>query len=362
MRITLSRLFLGRKAIGRKGFELQFNWLFVLIAGAVFIGFFIALMRNHSTDVEQSSTLSARQELDSLFRVNRASVDTQKIIPFSRKLDFSTSNISGYFVDGSDIWNRYDYSVIFAPEYLDGNELIIKTSSFKAPFNVMPFIFLANDDVEFVFVGSDPVLDAIYSLMPENVTLRKVDDRSGMASFKNNNYDHTIFVLTPTSLGNSMPLLVNFQSPDDNKKVYALVIDAAGGFADTYGQLGFYNYSKGYLQLEGQSGFIGPQLLLGAVISHNKRIYDRESQKAMNRLNLLADLQARKVAEYSQKTQDSCKAYYDGMAESLSYVRMLSASSRAMDQDSLLNMFNQIISIKQLNIALLQKTDCPLLY
>jgi len=357
MRIMLPKFFLSRK-----GFELQFNWIFVLIAGAVFIAFFIALMRNHSSDVEQSSTLNARQELDSLFRVNRASVNTQKVISFSKRLDFSTNNISGYFVDGSDVWNRYDYSVIFAPKFLDGNELIIKTSSFKAPFNVMPFIFLANNDLEFVFVGSNPVLNDVFSSMPENITKRVVDGKTEMASFKNNNYDHTIFILTTDSFSGSMPLMVNFQSPYDNERVYAVVIDAAGGFADAYGQVAFYNYSKGSLQLEGQSGFLGAELLLGAVMSHNKRIYDREFQKAMNRLNLLADLQLRKVSEYSQKTQNSCKAYYDSMSESLSYVKMLSASGRPTHDEDILNLFNQIINIKQLNTALLQKTDCPLLY
>ncbi|MFH0869934.1 MAG: hypothetical protein V1866_02665 [archaeon] len=361
MRIMPSGFFLGKKDLGRKGFELQFNWLFVLIAGAIFIAFFISLMRNHSSDVEQASTLNAKQELDSLFRVNRASVNTQKVLSFSKRLDFSTSNISGYFVDGSDVWNRYDYSVIFAPKFLDGDELMIKTSSFKAPFNVMPFIFLANNDLEFVFVGSDAVLSAVSLAMPENITKKSLAGKSEMASFKNNNYDHTVFVFTTDSFGGSMPLLANFQSPADKERVYAVVIDAAGGFADAYGQVSFYNYSKGSLKLEGQSGFIGIELLLGAVISHNQRIYNREFRKAMNRLGLLADLQVRRVAEYSQSTQESCKAYYDSMSESLSYIKMLSASGRLMDDD-ILNMFNQIINIKQLNTALLQKTDCPLLY
>jgi hypothetical protein len=239
----------------KKGFEMQFNWLFVLIAGAIFLAFFFSLIRGHSSDSAKEDASSAQQELDSLLRSSQSSAELQKIIAFGKQLRFScydsgnsatsgvsSSFVSEYYVGDSDSAVQYNYKVIFSPRVLDGKELIVKSSAFRMPFNIMPFVFLMNKDIEFVFVGNNTILTQLYSSLPVNASKKKITVEA-LPSFPNNNYYNTVFIMNSSDGALAMNLqLSNFKLPSDHKKIFAVVINAAGGLADSYGDLRFYDY------------------------------------------------------------------------------------------------------------------------
>jgi len=347
----------------RKGFELQFNWLFVIIGGAILLGFFFMLITRMTSNSEEEIGLSSQQDIDSLFRANQAASETQKFIRFDKKISFFCSSlgndfISEYYVGASKASTSYNYRVIFAPSFLNSQEIILKSSPFKAPFNVMPFIYLTNKHTEFVFVSQDannPLFSQLASLLPMNSTINKA---ASISSYKNTNYDYTVFVLNFSDKDLLDSKLVNFDKPIDIGRVYAVLLDPAGGIADSYGDIAFYEYEpgSGFDEL-GTAGFMGSELLTGAVVSHDYKLYSCESRKALLRLNFTLELHKKKLEQYSLSVP-SCASSYDRMMQEMNGIQAAIGEEKpAFDQA-----YPLIRDIEMLNEYLVRSTECPSMY
>jgi hypothetical protein len=356
----------------KKGFEMQFNWLFVLIAGAIFIAFFFSLINGHSSDSLKENDVGVQQEIDSLLRSSQSSAEIQKIIPFDMQLRFScydsdvssglagsfNSLVSEYYVGSSNSAVQYNYKVIFSPRLLDGKELIVKSSSFNLPFNVMPFVFIMNKDIEFVFVGNNSLVNQLYSALPPNATKKKAA-LSEFSNFPNNNYDNTVFIMNSSDGANAMSLLLsNFRLSSDRNRVYAVVINPVGGLADSYGDIRFFYYDSYGFQQEKISGFIGQELLLGAMVSHDSQLYDCQVKKAMLRANLSISLHKSKLEEYAAVFSDDCNQHYAQISSLLDESGAI-LGSNVVDFEKL---FALVQGVDRLNTLMVQRTDCPPLY
>src|SRR5262245_38251117 len=118
----------------KRGFELQFNWLFVLIAGAVFLGFFFLVIRNQLTASDIDESAAAQSDLSFILRTSQGSRSSEKLIPLPGKFTFSCEdNVSSFSAAGSTFTGQYNYLAIFSPEVLDSKEVMVKTETFKAP-------------------------------------------------------------------------------------------------------------------------------------------------------------------------------------------------------------------------------------
>jgi hypothetical protein len=346
---------------GKKGFEMQFNWLFVLIAGAIIIGFFFSLIRAQNSDSNTSSETQSRQEIDAMLRGSQSSAELQKTIPFAKKVRFSCyddgiSSTSEFYVGDSDVASQYNYKVMFTPAVLDGKEIIMKSSQFKAPFSIMPFLYLTNKDIEYVFIGNSALLDQVYSSLPKNTTKRqkRVAD---IALYPNNNYDNTVFIVNASDAGN-LGALSKFRSSNDYRRVSAVVIDAAGGLSDSYGSVDFYHYESSGFKLDDSVGFIGSEMLLGAVIAHDGGIYHCELSKATKRMNLSISLHKLKIMQYSSGLPSECDDYYSKMLTILNQIQEIISA----DNPDFAKAFPFIWDLGRLNTLVVQKTECAPLY
>jgi hypothetical protein len=310
---------------GKKGFELQFNWIFVIIGGAVFLGFFFTLMGNLSSNEESEKVFLGQKSFDSFIGSFSSSSEIQKILPFSEKIDFFCSVLdddfsSEYYVGKSRQSSNYNYRVLFTPSSLSGDELIVKSVPFKSPYNVMPFSYLSNRNIEYVFVGEfSPLFSQISLLLPKNVTINKA---SSIQSYKDYNYDRTIFIVDDSNANVLSSSLSNFAKSSDDR-VFAVVLDSKGDLVDSYGNIDFYSYSpkKGF-SLEGSSVFMGPELLLGSIISHDALLYSCELKKIILRLNFTLDLNKKKLQKYSRELPD-CYSRYDRMISDIDTIILL---------------------------------------
>jgi len=342
----------------KKGFAIQFSWLFVLIGGAVILAFFFALIKDvgHESEVESYSDLT--KELDNLLSISSASRDTQKTVLFEEKINFVYDGTSRYYVEGSNIHREYNYNVIFSPFELKGRELIIKTLVFEAPFKVTPVLYLSNRDIEFVFSGSSSALNAVYTFMPDNLTTTYTDD---IESYPDDDFFHTVFVVNESSL---LTILEEFRKPEG--RVYAVVVSSGSGTVVEYGKLSFYHYnpSSGLFVYDGESPFLGSETLLGGVISHDKNLYDSNLKKLMQRLELLSGLHLERVKHYYEHVPFAvCKQNYDGQPESarnyLEDIRTYSGEEVSLDNFMIL--YAAITDLRILNNYLIT-TECPFIY
>jgi len=357
------------RKLKKKGFELQFNWIFVLIGGAIFLGFFFSLIANQTSNSQKSSAQEATQELDNLLKVSSASENTQKSMLFEKagkKIIFSCDITSEYYVEGAFKPSRHDYNVIFSPSELKGEDLIIMTKLFEAPFRTIPFVYVTNKDIEYVFVGPDDsiVLNAVFNAMPETST-KKFIQPSEAIGYKDNNYERTVFIFEGESALLSLSQL-NFVKSD--QRLFAVVIKPAEGALLDYGELIFYTYAPGagFVANNAEATpYLGLNLVLGGVISHDKTIYECNLRKSLVRLELLAQLHRQRMIYYAENTLPSCADVYAG-AENSANLYLDSIHEYAGKKELILpdtySLLLAINDLKTLNNYLLQKTNCPRIY
>ncbi len=368
-----------QRQLKKRGFELQFNWIFVLIGGAIFLGFFIALIRNFDAGETQQTTQESTQELDSYLKISSAVSDTQKIVEFksNKQITFSCmDNVSEYYVEGSIKSARYDYNAVFSPTELRSNELIIRTQVFESPFKVMPLVYVTDKRIEYVFVGTSPVMSLLYNSMPAGViknTISKSDLPWKLTDYPDNNYDHVVFILNDTD-AETLPGLALSNFNNARSKVFAVVISTEGNRID-YGSLIFYSYISNAFVSEGSVPFLENSLgqqksvfILGGIISHDKEIYECNLMKAMKRMILMAQLHDLRLEAYNQHYGSinydysfyDCKDYYTGARGNLSALTY--SEEPVLTAANFRDMRLAINNIENINRLIMIYGDCARIY
>ncbi|MBN1792689.1 hypothetical protein JW826_03325 [Candidatus Woesearchaeota archaeon] len=350
---------------GRRGFELQFNWLFVLIAGAIFLMFFFSIIRNQSDSSTEERASETQSDVDFLFRASLGSRSSDKLVPLGGSVEFMCEDgVSQYIVDGSRVSSQYNYLAVFSPSLLDGKELFVKTDFFRAPFHVMPFLFVTNKDTQYVFIGESPFLKSIYSSMPENATKRFLPPAEGVSQFKDGSFDKVIFVTDEKGYEDSFAgVKLSKFSNDRLKEVSLVVIAPLGGIANYYGAATFYRHSDSAFQRVDESFFFTPELALGAAYSGDLAIYSCQLDKALKRMGLIASIHEERIGKILEESRFSsaCIDRYSSMNSYLEIMKELS-DRKNLALDDYGELFEAIQGIKRVNTELIDKTPCPAIY
>ncbi len=360
--------------IAKRGFALQFSWIFVLIGGAIFLGFFISLIRNLDVGESQQTSQESTQELESLLKISSAVSDTQKIVLFKAEKEIIFScidEVSEYRIEGAIKSARYDYNVIFSPDKLRDDEMVIQASVFEAPFRVIPIVYLTDKKIEYVFVGNSPLMNIIFNSMPSGA-IKKSISRLDFAGHLDNNYDHVVFILEDDDedlLGGSL-----WQFNNANDRVFAVVLTTYGSI--DYGQLKFYRYVSGSFTLDGSFvPFLETSLdqqksilALGGVISHNREIYECNLKKILRRLALMAELHNQRLNVYKDyyataptaNTPLDCNLYYGGAQGNMSI--MAYAEEPTLSTEDFMNTRVAINNLESINRLIMILGDCARIY
>ncbi|MBU0461982.1 MAG: hypothetical protein KJ574_05330, partial [Nanoarchaeota archaeon] len=137
---------LGKKA--QEGPEAQFNWIFILIVGAIIIAFFtlIVIKQKSASEVKVSSVLT--KQLNTIFVGARVSSGTVQEIPTPNFAVRFTCN--DYYIGA--VSQRLGNRVLFAPENLEGNMIITWTLDWSVPYKVTTFLYVTNPKTRYLLV------------------------------------------------------------------------------------------------------------------------------------------------------------------------------------------------------------------
>ncbi|MBU1198460.1 MAG: hypothetical protein KKE98_05300 [Nanoarchaeota archaeon] len=347
--------------LNKRGFAIQFNWLFVLIGGVVILSFFVSLINNSTFGNDQETDQKSTEEVNALLKVSLASGNTQKTMSFDKKIMFYCDDTSEFFVGAAFKPARYDYNAIFSPKVLDSSELIIQTLALNIPFRAMPLVYVTNKDIEYVFVGNAPLINLVFNQMPDNVTMKSIPAGS-IAYYPNFDFDHTVFILSDTS---HLAALSNFAGTKD--VVYAVVLEPGSANVYSYGNISFYRYDtpSSSFVLDGTLPFLGSELLLGGVISHDKTIYECNLKKVITRISTLSKLHEERMVYYGDNAESHCQMYYAGSATSaINYLEDLKifAEKNELSVVNFQSIYSAISSLRSLNNFIITKTECPRIY
>src|SRR3989338_5175327 len=155
---------------GRKGFEIQFNWIFVLVAGAAIILFF-SLVAIKLKDISESSRQAdIIKGIETIITSASVAIDTTNVIDISD----SEIRVDCTSISSGQITKQYQNLMIFSPSLIKGDKIVVQTLAFIAPFRSSGLLFATSDKLKYVIVGNNDLAREINKTLPQGMNKESV--------------------------------------------------------------------------------------------------------------------------------------------------------------------------------------------
>ncbi len=278
--------------------ELQFHWIFVLVAGAVIFIFFMNIVNKQREYSEIKTSGIITTNLESILIGAQISTDTVNIVDIP-KVDIGFE-CNRYFI--GSIPKQTKGNVIFAPGLLKGKQLITWALDWSVPFRVTNFLYLTDPMVRYVVVydggseGTDysGLATEIDEELPKEMN-KELLPQNQLVSFKNKNNYKVKFIFLSDSGINAFDSLLNELGDMPNGDVTAIqLIDIENpSSVHPTGTLKFFNNQNGVWDVEDEGGqeetfYLKKESLFGAIFAENLEMYNCVMKKAFKKLNLVS--------------------------------------------------------------------------
>ncbi|MBD3163795.1 hypothetical protein GF323_01220 [Candidatus Woesearchaeota archaeon] len=331
--------------------EIQFNWIIVLVAGALIFLFFFGLISWARNNSRESSSATIARNFDSMLTAASVTKSTVNNLTLPiKRLDFSCR---GFRIDKSEREEAYANKIIFAPTYIKGTRLITWSLSWDVPFRAANFLFISSPQIRYVFI-TDYASNEIYRYLRTNFP-----DELNAEFYEETNVpileDYNNFKVRITYIGNSI-------SPDKShiarfKKMGKHDVTSLAVNADTFDHvmdLQFYHKSArgstDYISGSSAKGF-GEASLIGAIFSENEEDYRCSMEKAFSRLDKIAEIYEERARHLRANVPSYCTFY----SNSINVLDNIDKNSGYSD-------LNSLYSHLESDNNNLQQNSCPLIY
>ena len=298
--------------MNKKAFEIQFNWIFVLVAGAAILLFFTAVVVKQKSVSEASTKATVLKSIEAIITGASVSIDTINIIdiPDSNiEVDCDTISLGG-------ISKQYQNLILFAPSSIKGNKLITQTLPFSIPYRATNLLYMTSPKIRYIIIGNSVIAKEINKSLPSDLNKEFYETVPTIA----NKNDHKVKLAIFDFDVNSVDFKNLEKMPDNDVTAIKVNGDIEKGSIDFYQKRGSSWESKG------TSYYLTKSSLIGAIYSDTKEIYECNIRNVFNRLKLVTDIYVYRTNELNQ--QQSCiGASY---ASALNYLGTISAMSLSL--------------------------------
>jgi hypothetical protein len=366
----------------KRGFvEIQFNWIFILIAGIVLLGFFLGVGNWIRYQSNRQMAMDILDKLGYIMTGAEVSEDSASLIKIpDSEMVFVCE---GGPIDCNEIGctSSYDFreyagnprdsstDVIFSLSSLESPNLITWSLDWSMPYRIMNFLYVTTTDVRYVIVYSDATYGfsaSVYDTLSNN---KHISDnlvftpKEDLKKVKYKNEDHLRLVFFEDPAGS--PDYDLDSSLEDRDNVDYIIVDYQSG-DNRLGKITFGAIENGQYKTETQNfPYFGMPTVIGAIFSGDLSMYKCNIKKGVNRLRHVNQLYWNLAKRYQDyyKNDIVCSGYYD--AELISHFRYIdnitSLSNDAERFKPFIEAFNQptelidaINGIEQDNFELLQ--------
>ncbi len=327
--------------------QVQFNWIYVSIAGAIILSIFIGIAIRMNRNAREQLAYEAINYFDEIFTSVQASENTENEISLpGLDLEVDTNNpaCNFYSIAGTD---KSEMSIEFTPffsSHIIRTRILSYALGWDMPFRVNYFIYMTSPQIAYVSVGNN----AIEPELPEHLTIIDVEDAE---EFENENYDMIRFFSTQDP--------ENFDLDSSVRK--AKDVSAIKISPDTK-SLTFYEYDSGSFEEIGTTYYIDDVTLIAAIYSQSIESYECNMIKAIKRLNKFSTiLKDRAGIIKNSDLLSLCSSGSYSTAESLLGDMKDATSDNKLNR----NTVNELISIRDELESLnreLNKKSCPTIY
>ena len=332
----------------KKGFEIQFNWIFVLIVGAAILLFFTVIIYKQRGISQSSTKITLLKEIEKIISGASASTDTTNIIAFPNaniKIDCNKISID-------EVSKQYQNLILFAPPQIKGSELMTLTLAFNTPYRSANLLYMTNKQIRYIFIGDNDFAKETIKAIPSELKkeVYSLYDSTKIKYF-NDNKVRLVFVNSLFSASSAAPSsLAKMQDSD----ITAVKIS---GDLDK-GQLEFYERKGNAWISKGTSFYLGKSALFGAIYSDNLLNYECNMKNVFSRLSLVTIVYQDRTSGLMTSGRPECQNIYQTAAAKLNSIK---TSSADFTQSSIDIIAAAAKDLSQQNKEA-QKFSCPLIY
>lgn len=352
--------------MNNRGFELQFHWIFVLIAGAIILAFFFSVVQKQRSISEERLSVTLSTDIDAVFSSALESRGTsQRLAVPESGISFSCSDVCD-----CNFWigkkaTQFGDKIIFAPGFLGEGKAVAWSLDWKVPFRAANFLFLMNPSDKYFFVmdssnsRSRSLLARLNQSLPSDVPLSVISpgEISGIVPYEGLRY-RFVFLDVPAS--SPFGLDEDFKGIDVSA-VYVNSVDKA---------VTFYSKDRKRLSFTADSSlFLGDPGIFAAVFSDDKDMFECGMKKAFSRLSVVSSVLRSRASSLEGEMSSAGRSDCVYSASGMDYVADISSSAGVLadsssfvaDKGQFDIMAGAIDGLGGLNSNLVQQS-CPWIY
>lgn len=313
----------------KKGFAIAFNWIFVVIVGAIILIFFVRFAFQHKATSEQLTTRQIVTTIDDSLNAFSNSLKSNKDISFglTTEIRFGCEDISS--LDYSKKSNK----IIFSPKILKGKKIQAWTQLWEFPFAVDNFFYLANEKTRFYLIYDSTSFNFVKNLkIPERFSVLKT------SSLNLNNVKRETSTLENVNF-------IFFTNPKNIDEIFEKIPQAnIIEINQDKNKITFYpNKEKLF--------YLGEEMMYGAIFSPSHESYKCLLEKSLTKLSMMSDLYSEKAYLLFLKNKNPSCQY-------MQLKNILKAFSNSAEKETL---YEYAEKINQQNKNL-NENDCPTIF
>ncbi len=291
----------------KKGFEIQFNWLFVMVAGAAILIFFAAVLIKQKNFAESSSDSDTIRTMSALIAGASSSAESSR----PNEMPNLDIQLECNKITSGKSSRIFEKLVLFSPSRIKDDQIITQSISFNVPYRTTNLLMASSPKIRYIIIGEENPARYAVNLLPPNINkeqyCQSCDENYDPAFIRNLNNYKVRFVV----FDGDMPVIPMSLRPMPDNDVTAVQIigDTKNGLVE------FYEKNSDAWESLGKSSFIGSSIL-GAVYSDSLANYECSMQNVFSRLSLVSQIYLARtkslVASGDDEKQKTCNGIYSG--------------------------------------------------
>lgn len=300
--------------MNKKAFEMQFNWIFVLVAGAAILLFFTAVVVKQKSVSETSTKATVLKSIEAIITGASVSTDTTNIIGIPN----SNIEVGCGRVSVGAVSKQFQSLILYAPSVIKGDKLITQTLAFNAPYRATNLLFVTSPQLRYTLIGNNNLAKEINKSLPSEL---KKEFYMAKPEVKNSNNYKVRLVLFDDMIDFPKELA---KMPDSD----VTAVKVTGGIEK--GGIEFYQKDGNSWLFKGRSAYFGKSSLIGAVYADALETYECNMQSAFYRLNIVTKIYAERAKKLLQaglsKREVECNQFYNNAITQLNQISSASSS------------------------------------
>ena len=279
----------------RGQFEIQFNWIFVLAAGALILLFASVFVLKQKDISGRAVDQSVSNSLKAIIAGAEVSTDTLNFVELPKiGIEFECGK---YRVGSAS--RSFQIMSVFAPSKIESTRLMTWTLDWNTPYRVTNFLYLTSPNVRYILVGAetDSLAYKINKSMPKELNKEWINPGD---SVEDKNDAKVRFVFINTGVDNNVvPKFSKMRGED----VTALKV------VGDENKVEFFEKKGSDFESKGISYYLKLPSLVGAVFTEDFELYNCVMVGAFKKLKIVTQI-------YKKKTE-SMAGYYSGQGDAV---------------------------------------------